>query len=96
MERGSAGDVASIGVLRVMDDGVDLQRVGPGKLVREMRMIKTEGMVQEGEVGGILLHWNGRSSPAAVACSGEKLFGPGSVNREREKGGRGEETGGYL
>jgi hypothetical protein len=76
------------------------------KLVREMRMIKTEGMVQEGEVGGVLLHRNGRSSPAAVACSGEKLFGPGSVIGRGKKGeeerrgrpsyrrGRGDETAG--
>jgi hypothetical protein len=59
-------------------------------------MIKTERMVQEGEVGGILLHRNGRSSPAAVACSGEKLLGPGSAIGRGKKGGRGEELGGYL
>jgi hypothetical protein len=49
-------------------------------------MIKTERMVQEGEVGGVLLHRNGRSSPAAVARSGEKLFGPGSAIRRGKKG----------
>jgi hypothetical protein len=64
----------------------DLKHGSAEKLVREMRMIKTEGMVQEGEVGGILLHRNGRSSPAAVACSGEKLFGPGSVIEGGKKG----------
>jgi hypothetical protein len=49
-------------------------------------MIKSEEMVQEGEVGGILLRRNGRSSPAAVACSGEKLFGPVSVIERGKKG----------
>jgi hypothetical protein len=56
-------------------------------------MIKLEGMVQEGEVGEILLRRNGRSSPAAVACSGEKLFGPGSVIEGGKRGKRRGEGG---
>jgi hypothetical protein len=82
----TTGDGTSGGELRVMDDGVDLRRDGPGQMVREKRLSKTEGI---GRVSGSGAHRRRRNrldEPADVLRFGEKFGQPGGMIWRGKKG----------
>jgi hypothetical protein len=83
-------------VASVEDATEDLGCTGQEINVQEMRIIETKRMVQEGEVGEILLHRNRRGSAALLAGLQREIRAAWGHDMQRNEGGNGEEAWGIL
>jgi hypothetical protein len=84
--QGSAGDVASVGVLRLLGDDVVLQRIGRGEVFRGMRQGKIERIEEIRRTGAHRRRRNCPGKPADLRISGDKLRRPGGFSGRRTKG----------